>query len=314
MCRLTQEERYRLRGLSAHARVMYMEHFREFVNFETGIYDKRMSTQAWKELLEFVPDWGSRKRDSGLPEKRKQLENFIAARKEELIRAGLLFKIDSFVFKLPEFSIGLFRPEKEQGGNKAKEGANIDAKSLNNNENEKSEQGVNESGSKPPLTTTTTTGDLKFQMRLDWQSDRDLFVQYLQMWGCDPKKVQRAWVAEFKGYWFTRSDVVKTQKEWTIYFANRMIQFLRNPALFERLNGSVGFVAADEGRAKAGAGSKPSGDYIPAVPRAMDDSLVVYAAKYGFSEPKMGQGYADYQSTLRIERDRRLNGRDKVLH
>lgn len=217
-------ESEKLRGISLAARVMYTEQFRRCVDFDTGVYDRRFTTQAWKELLEFTPDRGSTKNTNGLPSegRGKRFEDWLRARRDELVRAGLIVKQSAYAFKLSVFD-AVFLSAKE-------EHAIEPATNTPKNQPEPAlQQGLsdneaaNSSLMNPPPQVLNTTNKLstpapepakQFLMHESWQPS-ETFADYAAMSGFDihnaDKDLYQAALADLIMYWITPENQQKHQ-------------------------------------------------------------------------------------------------------
>lgn len=214
---LTSEEAEKLRGLDVYAQLMYTSHFRRFVNFKTGLYDYRMSTQGWKELLAFEPERGSNRTSNGLPNegKGKKFENFLAARKKQLIRAGLLVKLDSYAYQLP--LIAAFSVKEEQAIESSSKQPEKALETPLNQHLSNAEELMSKGMNQPPQVFNnnkqTHSDDAYFEITVDWKPSSD-FSKLALLSGFDiqqdDKALYQTALANFLLYWSSPEAIDNT--------------------------------------------------------------------------------------------------------
>jgi hypothetical protein len=177
-----------------------------------------------------------------------------------------------------------------------------------NNHIEQSLETVNESTREPVGSAVGTTsfthhqqqGDDKFTMTLDWQPTPDEFEMALFRAGKRVDAVKSEWVAEFVAYWFAEGKRRYSQREWTVRLAMRMVDFLRDPALFDRIRGSQPGKASSSA---SGQSSRPEWARIP----VDDEQLQPWAVKHGFGQAEPWMSYQQYRNVLRNKVENKLS-------
>lgn len=114
---LNETELESLQGLQHEARTLYREGLRPYMDFATGLvgYKRRVSYQMFRELLEVVPDVGSRDGGTYQPSKgRMRNLLLILERRGLVVKQKQPQKTDPMVFKLPLADCGVLVRAGEQ--------------------------------------------------------------------------------------------------------------------------------------------------------------------------------------------------------
>ena len=90
---------------------------------------------------------------------------------------------------------------------------------------------------KNPINKTNAHSN-KFQMSLLWQYDENLVELFLQAAGFSAKQIKQVWFGKYVQYW-TGEAISRTQREWSMHFANHMQSYLLRPDFFEEVNGML---------------------------------------------------------------------------
>lgn len=111
------------------------------------------------------------------------------------------------------------------GVNSGKQGVNSGKHSLVNYENSTS--------------SSSTKGDGAeiFSMTIEWEPDQILLESILRKAGFSLDQVDRIWKAEFVTYWWGYPERRLTHEAWTWRLGLRLLDYLRDPGLFDRLHG-----------------------------------------------------------------------------
>jgi len=157
----------------------------------------------------------------------------------------------------------------------------------NNNDlqsnNESSQSSVGNAVGITSLQHTSTPGDDKFLMSLDWKPDQGDVVKILAMSGLFYENVKADWVNEFVSHWFSEGERKLTQRQWTVKLARLLVDYLSHPGLFEQRRGI--------GKAVKSAGFKnlavPEWARIP----RDDEQMVAFMRHFGYGEPDVGISY-----------------------
>jgi hypothetical protein len=125
-----------------------------------------------------------------------------------------------------------------------------------------------------------------FLMFSDWTPTQDEFEMSLFRAGYSADKVNLLWMSEFVDHWRSEGRTRQTQAQWTKKLAYKVIAYLRDPGMFDRLHG-VNQPARSGGQAKAA--------NLPewAVPPKEDHLLNGWMRKHGYGDGP--PGFAFYQ-------------------
>jgi hypothetical protein len=79
-------------------------------------------------------------------------------------------------------------------------------------------------------------------MTLSWQADKKYVDHFLQASGFSGSQIKKIWFGKYVQYW-SGETIMRTQREWSMHFANHMQSYLLRPDFFEEVNGML-----DEGK------------------------------------------------------------------
>lgn len=105
------------------------------------------------------------------------------------------------------------------------------------------EQGVHSDehslSNKYNMSTSTEDGGTEnvFSMTMDWKPDEILYKSILKKAGFSPGQVDRIWEADFVTHWWAHPDRQLTHEAWTWRLGLKIVDYLRDPNLFDRLRG-----------------------------------------------------------------------------
>ncbi|MBE8232112.1 MAG: hypothetical protein HAW67_00140 [Endozoicomonadaceae bacterium] len=78
----------------------------------------------------------------------------------------------------------------------------------------------------------------KFQLSLTWHYDEKLVELFLKAAGFSSKQIKQVWFGKYVQYW-SDETIMRTQREWSLHFANHMQSYLLRPDFFEQVNGML---------------------------------------------------------------------------
>ncbi len=78
----------------------------------------------------------------------------------------------------------------------------------------------------------------KFQLSLTWQYDENVVELFLQAAGFSTSQIKQVWFGKYVQYW-SEEAIERTQREWSLHFANHMQSYLLRPDFFEQVNGML---------------------------------------------------------------------------
>jgi hypothetical protein len=291
----------------------------ERVNFETGLIgqSRRVSYGGMAfDLSERETE--RRARESLRTVTSKQVENSVA----RLVNAGLLARQSKSGFNQNLLLVRVFWVSALGKGNCAQKAVGsavgselgvllgvLSKLSFNkNNYIETKQADISEPVHEPVGSAVGTTsfthhqqqGDDKFTMTLDWQPTPDEYEFALIRAGKRAEMVKPEWVAEFVTYWFAEGKRRYSQREWTARLAMRMVDFLRDPALFDRIRGS------QPGKAAPSAGGQTARPEWARIP-VDDEQLQPWAIKHGFGQAEPWMSYQQYRNVLRNKVENKLS-------
>jgi len=238
----------------------------------------------------------------------KQVENST----NRLIIAGLLERRSKSGFNQPLMLVRVFWAAAVGKGNCAKkpDGSqlgvlmgvlnNLNA-NINNNLQEKTQTSW-EQKPKPVGTTSNIqqqqySGD-EFFMNPEWTPSSDEYEMILLRAGYRVDKVPALWVREFIDHWSCDKSRKYTQAQWTKRLAYKMIGYLRDPGLFDRLHG-----VGEKSRQAVANPQYPEWARVP----NDDPSLVPFMRKHGYGDPPPGVDYRQARALLKRKVDLRLS-------
>jgi hypothetical protein len=290
----------------------------ERVDFETGLIgqSRRVSFGGMAfDLSEHETE--RRRRDSVRAVTSKQIENSVA----RLVNAGLLSRQSKSGFNQSLLLVRVFWVsalgkchcvQKADGSavgsqlgvllgvlNKLSVNKNNNIEAKQENEREAMCEPVGSAVGTTSFTHQQQQGDEKFLMRLDWQPTAEEFEMALFRAGKRIDAVRQEWIAEFVTYWFAEGKRRYSQREWTARLAMRMVDFLRDPALFDRVRGSQAAKSAPGAAGKAG---RPEWARIP----VDDEQLQSWAVRHGYGEAEPWMSYLQYRNVLRNKVENKL--------
>jgi hypothetical protein len=84
----------------------------------------------------------------------------------------------------------------------------------------------------------TNAKSTSFQLSLTWHYDENLVELFLQAAGFSAKQIKQVWFGKYVQYW-SGETITRTQREWSLHFANHMQGYLLRPDYFEKVNGML---------------------------------------------------------------------------
>lgn len=152
------------------------------------------------------------------------------------------------------------------------------------------------------ITQHTTYREGEFSMTLDWQHSEDELAMVLHRAGFSVDKVDRAWIAEWVAFWALEKNQGRrySQHGWTSKLAMAMVDYLRDPGLYERRRGIVRPPEGWQGKAKAS--GVPEWARLP----RDDEELTPWAQRHGYGAADIGWTYLQYRNVLRQAAEVRL--------
>ncbi len=115
---------------------------------------------------------------------------------------------------------------------------------LFNNSNLGGEAAKNKTNSYAADATYKTTINItnaksnKFQLSLTWHYDENLVELFLKAAGFSTEQIKQVWFGKYVQYWSDEA-IKRTQREWSLHFANHMQSYLLRPDFFEQVNGML---------------------------------------------------------------------------
>jgi hypothetical protein len=151
------------------------------------------------------------------------------------------------------------------------------------------------------ITQHTTYRDGEFSMTMDWQPTVDEFEAMLLRCGFSLKQVDSVWVTEFVGFWSLDKNRGRrySQRDWTHKLAMAMLDYLRNPGLYERRRGNAKPAGKTAGSVAQG---RPEWAMMP----REDEYLQGWASRHGYPAADVGWSYQQYRNVLRTKVEIRL--------
>jgi len=77
-----------------------------------------------------------------------------------------------------------------------------------------------------------------FQLSLTWHYDENLVELFLKAAGFSSKQIKQVWFGKYVQYW-SGETIMRTQREWSLHFANHMQGYLLRPDFFAEVNGML---------------------------------------------------------------------------
>jgi len=137
----------------------------------------------------------------------------------------------------------------------------------------------------------TNAKSTQFQLSLTWQYDENLVDLFLQAAGFSAQQIKQVWFGKYVQYWSDEA-IERTQREWSLHFANHMQGYLLRPEFFEKVNGMLGYL--DDVTPTATAKS-----HVGVVPRFNDgEQLQAWAMSKGLPEAEVGMNTTQYYQLL----------------
>ncbi len=142
-----------------------------------------------------------------------------------------------------------------------------------------------------------------FIMTLDWQpTGEDLNMILFRAFGNRYKidDIDLAWVSEFVGYWYSQENRQYTQRQWTVKFGAKVVDYFRRPELFDKLRG-----VRDSSKGVYVEGNSHS---LPAWARPpnSDNALIGWMNQHGYGDAPPGFDYQQTRGWLRRRIDQRV--------
>ncbi len=144
----------------------------------------------------------------------------------------------------------------------------------------------------------------KFQLSLTWHYDENLVELFLKAAGFSIKQIKQVWFGKYVQYW-SGEAILRTQREWSLHFANHMQSYLLRPDYFEKVNGML---EDDSTSVKTHAAGKTM-----TVPRLSDGAqLQAWAITKGLPTAPVGFSTTQYYQLLcnAVERIRMVQERE----
>ena len=145
----------------------------------------------------------------------------------------------------------------------------------------------------------TKARSTKFGLSLTWQYDKNLVDLFLKAAGFSINDIKPVWFGKYVQYW-SNEAIQRTQREWSLHFANHMQSYLLRPDYFEKVNGMLGYLddeKAPKARQRASKRSKPS--KTTTVPRFNNgEQLQAWAEERGLPDAPIGASTTEYYQLL----------------
>ncbi len=136
----------------------------------------------------------------------------------------------------------------------------------------------------------TNANSNKFQLSLTWHYDEKLVELFLKAAGFSSKQIKQVWFGKYVQYW-SGETIMRTQREWSMHFANHMQSYLLRPDFFEEVNGML--------EKKSPSKKSPSARKTVTVPRLNDGSqLQTWAIAQGLPTAPVGFSTTQYYQLL----------------
>ena len=156
----------------------------------------------------------------------------------------------------------------------------------------------------------TNARSTKFQLSLTWQYDEKLVELFLKAAGFSSKQIKPVWFGKYVQYW-SGEAIQRTQREWSLHFANHMQSYLLRPDFFEQVNGILedySQVTPVQSRSR----SKSTRKKI-IVPMLNDGSqLQAWATDNGLPDAPVGASTTQYYQLLCNALERRQSMKEKA--
>jgi len=141
-----------------------------------------------------------------------------------------------------------------------------------------------------------------FQLSLTWQYDENLVELFLQAAGFSANQIKQVWFGKYVQYW-SGEAIERTQREWSMHFANHMQGYLLRPDYFEKMNGMLDDDQSSTTRRAKGR---------TVVPRLNDGSqLQAWAITKGLPTAPVGLSTVQYYQLLCNSVERRASKQER---
>ena len=160
----------------------------------------------------------------------------------------------------------------------------------------------------------TNAKSTHFQLSLTWHYDENLVELFLKAAGFSSKQIKKVWFGKYVQYW-SGEAIKRTQREWSLHFANHMQSYLLRPDFFEQVNGML------EDHSSSNSTPNTAKRYSKAtrktkrliVPMLSDGSqLQAWAAAKGLPDAPVGASTTQYYQLLCHEVERRQQALEKA--
>jgi hypothetical protein len=172
---------------------------------------------------------------------------------------------------------------------------------LGNNKNSSCQEKTN-----PDAITSYTQhqqqGGDEILMTTDWHPDQSEYEMILYRAGFKAEKVNPLWIREFIDHWASDGKRRYSQAVWTKRLAYRMIDYLRDPGLYDRLHGVNQQRPVNSNSAPS---SRPAIPEWACIPRD-DEALQNWAMRHGYGGAEPGWTYHQFRNVLRTKVENRL--------
>ncbi len=150
----------------------------------------------------------------------------------------------------------------------------------------------------------------KFQLSLTWQYDENVVELFLQAAGFSTSQIKQVWFGKYVQYW-SEEAIERTQREWSLHFANHMQSYLLRPDFFEQVNGMLEDHANANTTKRSPKATRRTKRLI--VPMLSDGAqLQAWAAAKGLPDAPVGASTTQYYQLLCNEVERRQQSLEKA--
>jgi hypothetical protein len=154
---------------------------------------------------------------------------------------------------------------------------------ANNDTKNKSNSYAADATYKKPINISTAKST-QFQLSLTWQYDEKLVELFLKAAGFSMDQIKHVWFGKYVQYW-SGEAIERTQREWSLHFANHMQSYMLRPDFFEQVNGMLeDYAIPTSTTAKAATTSRAT-----TVPKFNNgEQLQAWAVSKGLPEAEVG--------------------------
>ncbi len=156
----------------------------------------------------------------------------------------------------------------------------------------------------------TNANSTQFQLSLTWQYDENLVELFLKAAGFSVKQIKQVWFGKYVQYW-SGEEIQRSQREWSLHFANHMQSYLLRPDFFEQVNGMLEDHSRSNTEKRYPKTTRKTKKLI--VPMLSDGSqLQAWAAAKGLPDAPVGASTTQYYQLLCNEVERRQQALEKA--